>query len=146
VLSAVWLQSSPLTLANNPNPEIDVQETFDYRALASTLHTWAIRPENPSPSAPDEYIHTQTPRHEFPVGVDVGEDFHVYGLERSNGKLRFYFDGKPAWEVAPTEPSFVDMPRHVVLSLEGHLGDPADGSLPQSFLVDYVRTYVPAAD
>jgi beta-glucanase (GH16 family) len=146
VLSAVWLQSSPLTLANNPNPEIDVQETFDYRALASTLHTWAIRPDHPSPGAPDEYVHTQTPRHEFPVGVDVGEDFHVYGLERSNGKLRFYFDGKPAWEVAPTEPSFVDMPRHVVLSLEGHLGDPADGSLPQSFLVDYVRTYVPAAD
>ena len=38
------------------------------------------------------------------------------------------------------------MARHVVLSLEGHLGDPVDGHLPQSFLVDYVRTYVPAPD
>ena len=146
VLSAIWLQSSPLTVANNPNPEIDIQETFDYRGLASTLHTWAIRPENPSPTTPDEYIHTQTPLHVFPAGVDVGEDFHVYGLERSNGKLRFYFDGKLAWEVAPSDPSFVNIPRHVVLSLEGHLGDPVDKFLPQSFLVDYVRTYGPAAD
>ena len=65
VLSAIWLQSSPLTVANNPNPEIDIQETFDYRGLASTLHTWAIRPENPSPTTPDEYIHTQTPLNVF---------------------------------------------------------------------------------
>ena len=86
------------------------------------------------------------PRNEFDTGVDVSADFHVYGLERSNGKLRFYFDGKLAWEVAPSDPSFVNMPRHVVLSLEGHLGDPVDRHLPQSFLVDYVRTYIPAAD
>ncbi len=36
------------------------------------------------------------------------------------------------------------MPRHVVLSLEGHLGDPVGRFLPQSFLVDYVRTYIRA--
>ncbi len=146
VLSAIWLQSSPLTVANNPNPEIDIQETFNYHGLASTLHTWVIDPANPFPTAPEEYIHTQTPLHEFNTGVDVSADYHVYGLERSNGKLRFYFDGKLAWEIAPSDPSFVNMPRHVVLSLEGHLGDPVDRYLPQSFLVDYVRTYIPAAD
>lgn len=146
VLSAIWLQSSPLTVASNPNPEIDIQETFNYQGVASTLHTWAIDPAEPSPTVPEDYIHTQTPLHEFRAGVDVSADFHVYGLERSNGKLRFYFDGRLAWEVAPTEPSYVNMPRHVVLSLEGHLGDPDDRHLPQDFLVDYVRTYVPAAD
>lgn len=146
VLSAIWLQSSPLTTADNPNPEIDIQETFNYRGVVSTLHTWGIDPDKPAPTAEDEYIHTRTPPHEFKTAVDVSADFHVYGLERRHGKLRFYFDGKLAWDVAPSEPSFVNMPRHVVLSLEGHLGDPVDRHLPGSFLVDYVRTYVPAAD
>jgi beta-glucanase (GH16 family) len=145
VLSAIWLQSSPLTTANNPNPEIDIQETFDYSGVVSTLHTWAIDPDTPAPTAPDDYLHTQTAPHEFAASVDVSADYHVYGLERSQGKLRFYFDGKLAWEVTPPHPSFVNLPRHVVLSLEGHLGDPVDRHLPQNFLVDYVRTYVPAA-
>lgn len=146
VLSAVWLQSSPLTSASNPNPEIDIQETFNSYGVVSTLHTWAIDPDRPAPTAENEYIHTQTAPNEFKTGVDVSADFHIYGLKRSHGKLRFYFDGKLAWEVAPSEPSFVNLPRHVVLSLEGHLGDPVDKYLPQSFLVDYVRTYIPAAD
>ena len=146
VLSAIWMQSSPLTVAANPNPEIDIQETFDYHGLVSTLHTWAIDPEKPAPTAETDYIHTRTDPHAFKTGVDVSADYHVYGLERSYGKLRFYFDGQLAWEVAPSERSFVSMPRHVVLSLEGHLGDPVDGYLPQSFLVDYVRTYIRAAE
>lgn len=146
VLSAIWLQSSPLTTANNPNPEIDIQETFNYHGVVSTLHTWAIDPDTPAPIAENEYIHTRTDPHDFNTGVDVSADYHVYGLERRHGKLRFYFDGKLAWEVAPSEPSFVNMPRHVVLSLEGHLGDPVERHLPQSFLVDYVRTYIPATD
>ena len=86
------------------------------------------------------------PLHEFHTGVDVSADYHVYGLERSNGKLRFYFDGKLAWEITPSDPSFVNMPRHVVLGLEGHLGDPVNRYLSQSFLVDYVRTYTPATN
>lgn len=146
VLSAIWLQSSPLTSANNPNPEIDVQETFDYQGVVSTLHTWAIDPATHTETDPSKFDHTQTAPNKYSTGVDVSADYHVYGLERSNGQLRFYFDGNLAWEVAPSEPSFVNMPRHVVLSLEGHLGDPADKYLPQSFLVDYVRTYIPAAD
>lgn len=38
VLSAIWMQSSPLNWAMNPNPEIDIMETFDYSKLTSTLH------------------------------------------------------------------------------------------------------------
>ncbi len=146
VLSAIWLQSSPLTVADNPNPEIDIQETFNYYGVVSTLHTWAIDRNKPAPTAEDEYVHTRTAPNQYNAGVDVSADYHVYGLERSSGKLRFYFDGKLAWEVAPSEASFVNMPRHVVLSLEGHLGDPVDRFLPESFLVDYVRTYIPATD
>lgn len=44
VLSAIWLQSSPLNSFMDPNPEIDIMETFDYGKLSSTLHIWQQRP------------------------------------------------------------------------------------------------------
>lgn len=36
---------------------------------------------------------------------------------------------------------FAELSRHMVLSLEGHLGMPVEEYLPGEFLVDYVRTY-----
>lgn len=132
VLSAIWMQSSPLTKALNPNPEIDIMETFDYSKMTSTLHTWR---QNPS-------IHLQVGTNGWKTGLnDISADYHTYGLERRNGKLRFYFDGQLAWEKTPSEDSFVQLSRHMVLSLEGHLGNPVDAYLPGEFLIDYVRTY-----
>lgn len=132
VLSAIWMQSSPLTKALNPNPEIDIMETFDYSKMTSTIHTWR---QNPS-------IHLQLGTNAWKTGLDdISADYHTYGLERRNGKLRFYFDGKLAWEKTPLEDSFVQLSRHMVLSLEGHLGNPVDAYLPGEFLIDYVRTY-----
>lgn len=132
VLSAIWMQSSPLNSALNPNPEIDIMETFDYTKMTSTLHTWH---QNPS-------IHLQRGTKGWKTGLeDISADYHTYALERRDGKLRFYFDGQLTWEKTSIEDSFVELSRHMVLSLEGHLGTPAEEYLPGEFLVDYVRTY-----
>ncbi len=132
VLSAIWMQSSPLNKALNPNPEIDIMETFDYTKMTSTLHTWR---QNPS-------IHLQRGTKGWKTGLeDISADYHTYALERRNGKLRFYFDGQLTWEKTSIEDSFAELSRHMVLSLEGHLGMPVEEYLPGEFLVDYVRTY-----
>ena len=132
VLSAIWMQSSPPNSALNPNPEIDIMETFDYTKMTSTLHTWH---QNPS-------IHLQRGTKGWKTGLeDISADYHTYALERRDGKLRFYFDGQLTWEKTSIEDSFVELSRHMVLSLEGHLGTPAEEYLPGEFLVDYVRTY-----
>lgn len=132
VLSAIWLQSSPLTYALNPNPEIDIMESFDYSKLSSTIHVW-----NESPS-----LHLQLGTNNWDTGYsDISQDYHTYGLERRDGTLRFYFDGQLAWEKRASYDSFAQLSRHMVLSLEGHLGSPVDQYLPSQFLVDYVRTY-----
>lgn len=132
VLSAIWMQSSPLNHALNPNPEIDIMETFDYSKMTSTLHTWHQKPN----------IHLQRGTKGWNTGLDdISADYHTYALERRDGKLRFYFDGQLTWEKTSTEDSFVELSRHMVLSLEGHLGKPVDEYLPGEFLVDYVRTY-----
>lgn len=132
VLSAIWMQSSPLNWAMNPNPEIDIMETFDYSKLTSTLHIWKQSPA----------IHMQVGQNRWNTGLsDISADYHTYGLERRDGKMRFYFDGRLAWEKVSSWDSFVELSRHMVLSLEGHLGHPNEEYLPSAFLVDYVRTY-----
>lgn len=134
VLSAIWLQSSPLTSAMNPNPEIDIMETVDYSKMSSTLHTWS--------QTTSGEVHQQCGTNNYSTGyTDISDDYHTYSVERSDGKLRFYFDRSLAWEKDAPDASFTEMARHMVLSLEGHLGAPVDSMLPSEFLIDYVRTY-----
>lgn len=132
VLSAIWMQSSPLSSRLNPNPEIDIMETFNFKKITSTLHTWRQSPS----------LHWQHAKNNWETGLnDISDDFHTYGLERRNGKLKFYFDRQLIWEYKSNEQSFVELSRHMVLSLEGHLGTPNPAYLPNSFEIDYVRTY-----
>ena len=99
VLSAIWMQSSPLSFELNPNPEIDIMETFDYTKMTSTIHTW-----NQSPS-----LHLQRGTNGWKTGLeDISADYHTYALERREGKMRFYFDGQLAWEKTSREDSFVE--------------------------------------
>ncbi|MEG1463112.1 MAG: RICIN domain-containing protein [Anaerorhabdus sp.] len=131
VLSAIWMQSSPLTSASNPNPEIDIHESFNFYQYEQALHTWKFKPD----------FHWKNGHHIWSTGVDMSKDYHIYGLERIDNKLKFYFDNQLAWETTVSEKSFAEMGRHMVLSLEGHLGTPNNTYLPEKFLVDYVRTY-----
>ena len=63
------MQSSPLNYALNPNPEIDIMETFDYTKMTSTLHTWH---QNPS-------IHLQRGTKGWKTGLeDISADYHTY--------------------------------------------------------------------
>jgi len=136
VLSAVWLQSSNLdgqnALAADPNPEIDVQETFDLHAMTSATHIW---PGN------TEADHRSFGGHTYPTADDVSSDHHFYGVERREGEVLIYWDRHLAWRLPAPDPSLWRMSRHVVLSLEGHLGRAHDPALPASFDIDYVHTY-----
>ncbi|WP_128683176.1 glycoside hydrolase family 16 protein [Actinomyces qiguomingii] len=137
VLSAIWLQSSRLDGVNHlladPNPEIDIQENTADRVMQAALHLW---PGN------DEARHVRYGGNANPnVGVDVTADYHLYGAERRDGRLRLYFDRRLLWELPAPDPSLWRMSRHVVFSLEAHRGWPRDAGLPASFDIDYVHTY-----
>ena len=73
VLSAIWMQSSPLTWALNPNPEIDIMETFDYTKMTSTLHTWRQSPS----------IHLQMGTNGWNTGLeDISAEYNTYAMDR----------------------------------------------------------------
>ncbi len=135
VCAAIWLGDDPV-LAKNPNIEIDMQETKDAdnkpHLLNTSLLTWP-KPGNGNtvPGYTNYY---------FSWGLD--EDFHLYGLERRNGKLKFYLDGMQYWEWdTKATPEFVTQLRPVILSIEGHAGAPVDAELPSDFQIDWVRVY-----
>ena len=122
VLSAIWLQSSnrdgvdQLLRGANPNPEIDVLETFTFSQINSATHIW---PDNRGD------LHVAFGGVNADTGIaDISRDFHTYGIERRDGLLRCWFDRQLAWELPAPDPSLTRMSRHQVLSLEGHLGRP----------------------
>lgn len=134
VLSAIWMQSSPLSVANNPNPEIDIHESFSSRRMVSTLHRWV------KSATKEEHFGDGDERVDFGI-ADNSTGFHTYGLRRQYGILTFFQDGRPGWTVTPNDPAYSSLARHMVLSLEGHLITPNEQYLPATFQIDYVRSY-----
>jgi hypothetical protein len=135
ICCAIWEQNFPTVKALDPNPEIDIQEFLlspNPNRVQSTLHRWPAKPG----------VHTVDGAQGYNALVPLCYDFHNYGLERRDGKLRFYIDGFKYWEYDVTSmPEYVTMPRHIIFSLEGHAGNPVDSYLPVSFQIDYVRIY-----
>ncbi|OAB45745.1 glycoside hydrolase family 16 protein [Paenibacillus antarcticus] len=135
VTAALWLSDQPAQWSN-PNIEIDIMESLDPdgapQRVESTLHTW--------PVSPDFHFVAGNKKYNAPAPLD--NDFHVYGLERRDGKLRFYLDGVKYWEyTASVIKEFATQPRNVIFSIEGHAGNPVDAYLPSDFQIDYVRVY-----
>ncbi|WP_294081956.1 family 16 glycosylhydrolase [Proteiniphilum sp. UBA5384] len=77
------------------------------------------------------------------VGVELHGDYHVYGLERRNEYLRFFFDGEVIWEFETAQ--YPDLSRQLlslVIGADGKEGvKPVDTRLPAYLLVDYVEVY-----
>lgn len=133
VCSAIWLQTWP-ELINNPNPEIDIIEYFQRNEMHMNLFTW-------NKDSVGNYEHVDFNGNIFDYKKNISDDFHIYGLERANGLLNFYFDDKLVCTWQCPNASFSTMSRHVILSLEGHRYQPHVSLLPASFDIDWVRIY-----
>jgi MYXO-CTERM domain-containing protein len=142
LLFAIWVQG-PYEAKYNDNAEIDIQEVFKWDRVTSNFHLWRI----PGGHVADGISYEYKP----PSPVNVGSEFHVYGLERRTPKgqppvLRIWFDDKVA--VVPKTSNntyYATQERWLIFSLEGHnqsRGLPlGTASLPDSAQVDYVRLY-----
>jgi beta-glucanase (GH16 family) len=135
VCSAIWLQSWP-EVKNNPNPEIDIIEYFQQKEMHMNLFTW-------DKDSSGNYQHVDFKGQIFNYNKDLSTTFHVYGLERSGDHIRFYFDDKLVCDWKAPDPAFTSMPRHLILSLEGHRYEPHVDQLPASFDIDWVRVFIP---
>lgn len=133
VCSAIWLQTWP-EVKTNPNPEIDIIEYFQQSEMHMNMFTW-----NKDDSG--NYKHVDFNGQVFNYKKDISLDYHIFGLERINDRIRYYFDDQLVCDWKAPDTAFSTMPRHVILSLEGHRYVPNAARLPASFKIDWVRVY-----
>lgn len=134
--NAFWLSGQTGTKPN-PMAEIDIFEWSHWAPLANTVymavHEWG--------SAVDKG-HVPVEELRWNSGLDLAADFHIYGLERRAGYLRFYFDGKMIWERNCSDwPNLVSEGKHAILDIESMNGNPVDSYLPAAFKIDYFHVY-----
>ncbi len=75
--------------------------------------------------------------------ANLSGDYHVYGLERRNEYLRFFFDGEVVWEFETYQyPGLSEQLLNLIIGIDGKEGvEPNNSRLPGYLLVDYVEVY-----
>ena len=75
--------------------------------------------------------------------ANLSGDYHVYGLERRNEYLRFFFDGEVVWEFETSQyPDLSEQLLNLIIGIDGKDGvEPNNSRLPGYLLVDYVEVY-----
>lgn len=74
---------------------------------------------------------------------NLSDDYHVYGLERRNGLLRFLLNGEEVWEFETSQyPGLNEELLNLIIGIDGNDGvEPNNSRLPGYLLVDYVEIY-----
>jgi hypothetical protein len=123
---AFWL----LPKAEHWPPEIDIFEGAGTRP--SALHLGVLIGKG---QVADKWIEDV---------INVGDGFHVYGLEWTREQLTWSFDGKPVWR----QPNGINEDMYILanLALGSHdpkfIPDPDDTTpFPGKFEIDYIRAY-----
>lgn len=158
VSTAIWMSDAPVAW-KNPNTEIDIMESMPdgnwpdwkyssgmiywwMKAAGVAIPSWVNFPKNQNwmqQTLGLTYARTE---------AELGEDFHIYRLERYGGHVRFYFDGVLYWDKdwkrsVPSPAYFAracNMARPLLLSVESHT-TPVASQLPVEFDIDYVHVY-----
>ena len=131
--SAFWIQSTDIAKGEDPalfGVEIDIMEYFKKMGgdiISHNLH-WAYGPNQQSIGA----ILSQVD------GIDEG--FHTFSLEWTPEKYAFFVDGYKFHEVTK---AISHIEEYIILSMElpRTMEDMAEASLPDVFIVDYVKVY-----
>ena len=76
--------------------------------------------------------------------IDVGDGFHVYGLEWTREQVTWFLDGKPVWQ----QPNGINEDMYILANLALGSRDPkfipdpdASTPFPGRFEIDYIRAY-----
>lgn len=131
--SAFWIQSTRIAEGEDPakfGTEIDIFEFFKKSGedmVSHNLH-WAYGPNQKSIGGLLSYV------------KGVSEGFHTFGLEWTPEKYSFFVDGLKYYEV--TE-AISHIEEYMILSMElpQKMEDLANSTLPDVFIVDYVKVY-----
>jgi len=138
---AIWMMGINIDTVNWPKcGEIDIMEFVGHtpNKIWETFHWWDA-------TKPDSSIHlSKGSNTDF---TDLKDNFHVYGLERTEGKLSFFVDNKYYFSFDTTESvqkGLFKHPFYILLNtaIGGSWGGKIDDAIfPQKFYIDWVRVF-----
>lgn len=118
-------------------PEIDIMEIVDPEAKQVAQHFHYGKTDTDF---------TKNPGKGYPAGVDLSQDFHVYGVDWQPDYIRWYLDGKLIQEYTdkaniPSKPMYVLLNLAVGGEWPEKYGKLADASFPAEMVVDWVKVW-----
>jgi beta-glucanase (GH16 family) len=138
---AIWMMGTNIDTVGWPKcGEIDIMEFVGHtpNKIWGTFHWWDA-------SKPDSSIHLSKGTNiEF---TDLKDSFHVYGVERTAGKLTFFVDKQYYFSLDSTNTVQKDLfkhPYYILLNtaIGGSWGGKIDDSIfSQKFYIDWVRVF-----
>ena len=138
---AIWMLGTDITKVDWPKcGEIDIMEFVGHTPtkIWATFH-WL------DATKPDSSIHLSLGKNTD--YTDLKDNFHVYGVERTAGKLSFFVDNNYYFSFDTTSTVQKDLFRHpfyILLNtaIGGSWGGKIDDSIfPQKFYIDWVRVF-----
>ncbi len=136
--NSFWLiQQSTPTLGKKY--EIDINEGHYPAQMATNIHNWTDITTNPTTGAQSHP--SSSAAYNF-TNVNLGTEYHYYGLKWTADSLCYYFDGKKvrgivnefSWSAAPVYLS------EAIITWAGAVTDAINGTQME---IDYVRAYNP---
>jgi len=131
--SAFWIQSPGIAKGEDPGEygtEIDIFEFFKKSGKDMVSHNlhWAYGPNQ-------QTIGARLSHHE-----GVSEGFHTFAVEWTSEKYAFYIDGYKYYEI---KEAISHTDEYMILSMElpATMEGLKDATLPDVYIVDYVRVY-----
>jgi beta-glucanase (GH16 family) len=138
---AIWMMGTNIDSVGWPKcGEIDIMEFVGHtpNKIWGTFHWWDA-------TKPDSSIHLS--KGSTINFTDLKDNFHVYGLERTAGKLTFFVDNQYYFSFDTTSTVQKDLFKHpfyILLNtaIGGDWGGKIDDSIfPQKFYIDWVRVF-----
>jgi len=138
---AIWMMGTNIDNVGWPKcGEIDIMEFVGHtpNKIWGTFHWWDA-------SKPDSSIHLSKGNSiDF---TDLKDNFHVYGVDRTAGKLSFFVDNHYYFSIdtsATIQKDLFRQPFYLLLNtaIGGSWGGKIDNSIfPQKFYIDWVRVF-----
>jgi beta-glucanase (GH16 family) len=138
---AIWMMGTNIDSVGWPRcGEIDIMEFVGHtpNKIWGTFHWWDA-------TKPDSSVHLS--KGSSVEYADLKDNFHVYGVERTAGKLSFFVDNNYYFSIDTSQTIQKDLFRHpfyllLNTAIGGSWGGKIDDSIfPQKFSIDWVRVF-----
>ena len=138
--NSFWMMTTGINPATGKKFEIDINEGHYPSEMATNIHNWTDVTTDPVTGKASHPSFSKSFNLSTDKAINLGKEFHTYGLEWRQDSLIYYFDGKA---MRRSKNEFCHSPAPVylseaILTWAGAVTDAIDGT---SMDVDWVKVY-----